>query len=195
MSAFHISLSRVVTLRHHQIQPFVDFLSKTVRFFSQGNCVATLGDYELYRNDDRSRSFVSLNVRDGVDVVLALIELVNSTMKQFNCPLYYKNPQPHATFAWTLGNLHISPPSPSAATGTTCPTNLNSNPNSSFNPKCNVTSPKSVDDERKASDADSPPSWTEHLGHQRFSSESFAPFTFAHIETRIGNKLFKIPLL
>jgi len=103
--SLHVSLSRTVALREHQIIPFVDKLRNTVEKEKCPNFAVSLGGIEWYTNDEKTRSFASLSCKHGRDQVCKLIEMVNSVFRVFDLPLYYKNPSPHATFGWSLGNV------------------------------------------------------------------------------------------
>ncbi|KAL6044750.1 hypothetical protein QOT17_023173 [Balamuthia mandrillaris] len=64
-----------------------------------------VGEYELFVNDEATRSFASLRVTDGKEQLCNVISLVDEALAQFNLPLFYPDPRPHMTVGWTLGNV------------------------------------------------------------------------------------------
>jgi len=143
----HISLSRTVTLREHEILPFVRAFRAAMESTCDINSLASSsrkkeldekgssddsdnslddeigmmlkgpakafdvtmnGGIEFYRNDEKTRSFAAASLSSGKQSVLALITRTNAVMKKFSLPRYYKNPSPHMSFAWCLGDV-LSP--------------------------------------------------------------------------------------
>jgi len=65
----------------------------------------TFGSSKWFTNDDQSRSFLGLEITQGESKVCELIKDVDKVLQQFSFPLYYKDPRPHVSIGWTLGNV------------------------------------------------------------------------------------------
>ncbi|CAB1323339.1 unnamed protein product [Coregonus sp. 'balchen'] len=74
---FHLSLSKTVVLRHHWIQPFIQFI-----------CLAE--KLKVYSNDEKTRTFLAVEVSTGQAQLLELMKAVDSTMEEFNLDTFYK---------------------------------------------------------------------------------------------------------
>lgn len=100
---YHISLSRTVPIRIHQIDSIVAMLRHN--FESQKGYWLELDQWEVFVNDDQTRSFLSLEVLDrGSSEICRQIHSVNKIFKLHNLPTYYEMPRPHVSVAWALGN-------------------------------------------------------------------------------------------
>ncbi|CAN0242521.1 unnamed protein product [Ascophyllum nodosum] len=85
----HLSLSRTVALRAHQIEPMVQALKGTVGL-SRRFTASIVRGYDVLVNDDKTRTFLCLRVRAGRQPVLHLISKVDTVMRKFNQPVYYE---------------------------------------------------------------------------------------------------------
>ena len=98
----HLSLSRTVTLQHKQIEPFardvIQALAQVPSFH------AVLQGCELFSNDEKTRSFVSLPVTNGRDKVCNIIRVLDGVLTSYGKPAYYDNPRPHVTVASQKGH-------------------------------------------------------------------------------------------
>lgn len=111
-STLHISLSRAFPLRHHEIDVFWkkldDLLTSNSSSFPSSIPVE-LSEYELYVNDEKTTSFIGMNVvGNSKDIICSLISIVDEVMKLFGHPIYYDNPSPHVSIAWALGDIKSS---------------------------------------------------------------------------------------
>uniref|UniRef100_A0A1D1XY24 U6 snRNA phosphodiesterase 1 n=1 Tax=Anthurium amnicola TaxID=1678845 RepID=A0A1D1XY24_9ARAE len=79
---FHISLGRTVPIRVHQIDSIVDMLLQ--KFQSQRQYWIEFSKWEVFVNDDQTRSFLSLEVKGA-----GLSE----------------DPRPHISLVWALGDI------------------------------------------------------------------------------------------
>ncbi|PHT86363.1 hypothetical protein T459_08469 [Capsicum annuum] len=62
--------------------------------------------WEIFVNDDSTRSFMSLEVvAGGLAQIRMQIQAVNEVYKLHNLPEFYKDPRPHVSLAWTLGDI------------------------------------------------------------------------------------------
>lgn len=100
---YHVSISRTVGVRQHQIDPLIDLLRSTLT--PERSFEASFGAYEVFTNDEHTRSFLSLSVVDGKSKVCSLIAKVDGVFKQFRLPTYYEDPRPHMTIGWTLEDV------------------------------------------------------------------------------------------
>ncbi|XP_019361458.1 PREDICTED: U6 snRNA phosphodiesterase [Gavialis gangeticus] len=103
MEEFHISLSQSVVLRYHWITPFVqslkEYLATAYRFF------CTVDQVKVYTNQNKTRTFVGLEVSSGHPQLLELVSGVDRVMEEFDLPTFYKNPSFHISLAWCVGDL------------------------------------------------------------------------------------------
>ncbi|KAH7286994.1 hypothetical protein KP509_32G032100 [Ceratopteris richardii] len=100
---YHISLSRTVAVRLHQINSIVTMLQN--KFERQKGFWFELNRWELFINDEKTRSFLSLEVvGKGLVEICRQIQLVDEVFQLHNLPVYYKTPRPHASVAWALGD-------------------------------------------------------------------------------------------
>ncbi|KAL4204407.1 hypothetical protein AMTRI_Chr01g109680 [Amborella trichopoda] len=82
---FHISLSRTVPIRVHQIDSIVAMLRQ--KFQAQRRFMIDFGRWEVFTNDDRTRTFLSMEVSsNGLN----------------------ENPRPHISLVWALGDASDS---------------------------------------------------------------------------------------
>ncbi|PHT69443.1 hypothetical protein T459_28930 [Capsicum annuum] len=101
---FHISLGRTVPLRVHQINSIVSMLRQKLQF--QRSYLIDFNKWEIFVNDDSTRTFMSLEVvAGGLAQIRKQIQAVNEVYKLHNLPEFYKDPRPHISLAWTLGDI------------------------------------------------------------------------------------------
>ncbi|TYG85180.1 hypothetical protein ES288_A13G032500v1 [Gossypium darwinii] len=101
---FHISLGRTVPIRVHQIDSIVAMLRQKLQF--QKRYWIDFNKWEVFVNDDRTRTFLSLEVvTGGLPEITKQIQAVNEVYKLHNLPEFYKDPRPHISLAWALGDV------------------------------------------------------------------------------------------
>ncbi|KAH1131455.1 hypothetical protein J1N35_002833 [Gossypium stocksii] len=62
--------------------------------------------WEVFMNDDRTCTFLSLEViTGGLPEITKQIQAVNEVYKLHNLPEFYKDPRPHISLAWALGDV------------------------------------------------------------------------------------------
>ncbi|CAJ2669843.1 unnamed protein product [Trifolium pratense] len=88
---FHISLGRTVPLRVHQIDSVVTMLKQKLQ--TQNQCYwIDFSKWEVFVNDDRTRTFLSLEVvHGGLVEIRKQIEAVNAIYKLHNLPEFYES--------------------------------------------------------------------------------------------------------
>ncbi|CAK9870110.1 unnamed protein product [Sphagnum jensenii] len=101
---YHISLGRTVPIRIHQIDTIVSMLRN--KFRGQKQFWMEFGSWEVFINDEHTRSFLSLEiVAVGNPEIKKQVSLVDEVYKLHNLPAFYKNPRPHISLAWALGDV------------------------------------------------------------------------------------------
>lgn len=101
---FHISLGRTVPIRVHQVDTIVTMLRQKLQF--QKRYWIDFNKWEVFVNDDQTRTFLSLEVvTGGLAEITKQIQAVNEVYKLHNLPEFYKDPRPHISLAWALGDL------------------------------------------------------------------------------------------
>ncbi|XP_061029483.1 U6 snRNA phosphodiesterase 1 isoform X1 [Eubalaena glacialis] len=105
MEAFHLSLSQSVVLRHHWILPFVQALKDRVASF-QRFCF-TANRVKIYTNQEKTRTFVGLEVTSGHTQFLDLVSEVDRVMEEFDLTTFYQDPSFHISLAWCVGDARL----------------------------------------------------------------------------------------
>ncbi|KAK7804467.1 hypothetical protein U0070_022085 [Myodes glareolus] len=105
MEEFHLSLSQSVVLRHHWILPFVqvlkDHMASFQRFFFTANQV------KIYTNQEKTRTFIGLEVSSGHAQFLDLVSEVDRVMEEFDLTTFYQDPSFHVSLAWCVGDARL----------------------------------------------------------------------------------------
>lgn len=99
----HVSISRVVSLRHHWIDPLVESLRQTVE--RSKPFPLSLNKLQVYCNDDKTRTFVGLETTAGVQDLQRLTYGVDKCLKEYNLPPFYYPPSFHVSLGWCLGDM------------------------------------------------------------------------------------------
>ncbi|KAB1274215.1 U6 snRNA phosphodiesterase [Camelus dromedarius] len=128
MEAFHLSLSQSVVLRHHWILPFMQALKDRVASF-QRFCF-TADRIKIYTNQEKTRTFVGLEVTSGHAQFLDLVSEVDRVLKEFDLTTFYQacceiwtchgiqvttclpavplqDPSFHISLAWCVGDARL----------------------------------------------------------------------------------------
>ncbi|KAK6936458.1 U6 snRNA phosphodiesterase 1 [Dillenia turbinata] len=104
---FHISLGRTVPIRIHQIDTIVAMLRQKLQ--SRKRYWIDFSKWEVFVNDDLTRTFLSIEViKGGLAEITKQINDVNEVYKLHNLPEFYKDPRPHISLAWALGDIRAS---------------------------------------------------------------------------------------
>ncbi|KAI3517534.1 hypothetical protein L1887_16749 [Cichorium endivia] len=65
--------------------------------------------WEVFVNDDQTRTFLSVeNTTQCLTEVTRQIQAVNEVYKLHNLPAFYKDPRPHISIAWAVGDISQS---------------------------------------------------------------------------------------
>ncbi|XP_045674897.1 U6 snRNA phosphodiesterase [Phyllostomus hastatus] len=105
MEAFHLSLSQSVVLRHHWILPFVQALKDRVA--SRQRFCFTANRVKIYTNQEKTRTFVGLEVTYGHAQFLDLVSEVDRVMEEFDLTTFYQDPSFHVSLAWCVGDARL----------------------------------------------------------------------------------------
>ncbi|XP_023378909.1 U6 snRNA phosphodiesterase isoform X1 [Pteropus vampyrus] len=105
MEAFHLSLSQSVVLRHHWIHPFVQALKD--RMASCQRFCFTANRVKIYTNQEKTRTFVGLEVTSGHTQFLDLVSEVDRVMEEFDLATFYQDPSFHISLAWCVGDAQL----------------------------------------------------------------------------------------
>ncbi|KAG2233194.1 hypothetical protein INT48_005032 [Thamnidium elegans] len=96
----HISLSRTVYLKHHQLDMFVTSVRNAIQnmksfdiSFAQTACLT---------NDENTRSFLTLEIGNGYIQLLDYMKQINKVMKEYKQPIFYNPPRFHTSIGWAL---------------------------------------------------------------------------------------------
>ncbi|XP_014502456.1 U6 snRNA phosphodiesterase [Vigna radiata var. radiata] len=101
---FHISLGRTVPIRVHQIDSVISMLKQKLHI--QRQYWIDFNKWEVFINDDHTRTFLSVEVvQRGLIEITKQIEAVNTIYRLHNLPEFYKDPRPHISLAWSLGDI------------------------------------------------------------------------------------------
>lgn len=101
---FHISLGLTVPIRIHQADTMVHMLRR--KFQGQKQFWIEFSCWEVFVNDDKTRSFLSLEVlTTGFSEIKKQVTLVNDVYRLHGLPSFYPNPRPHISLAWALGDV------------------------------------------------------------------------------------------
>jgi len=102
----HLSLSKVVSLRHHWLPPLTASLQNSLsqeRKFYLG-----LDKLQVYVNEECSRTFVGLTAGAGWGQLTRLTKKVDTALQEYNLPPFYRPPSFHCSLAWCLGDRRAS---------------------------------------------------------------------------------------
>ncbi|KAM5207124.1 U6 snRNA phosphodiesterase 1 [Hipposideros larvatus] len=105
MEAFHLSLSQSVVLRHHWILPFVQALKD--RLASCHRFCFTANRVKIYTNQEKTRTFVGLEVTSGHTQFLDLVSEVDRVIEEFDLTTFYQDPSFHISLAWCVGDARL----------------------------------------------------------------------------------------
>ncbi|KAJ3412423.1 WD repeat-containing protein wrap73 [Chytridiales sp. JEL 0842] len=97
----HISLSRTVFLKIFQIDRFIQSLETLLARHRRFN--VSFAKLNTYLNDDKSRSFISMDIGAGTDLLLEILKDVDSVLRSYKKETFYEDPKFHASICWAPG--------------------------------------------------------------------------------------------
>ncbi|KAJ3680614.1 hypothetical protein LUZ60_016892 [Juncus effusus] len=102
---FHISLGRTVGIHVHQIDSILTMLR--AKLHSQKPYSMEFDKWEVFVNDDSTRSFLSLEITgQGLQEITKQINIVNEVYRLHGLPEFYKDPRPHISLLWGSGDIN-----------------------------------------------------------------------------------------
>lgn len=84
----HISLTRTVILKHHWIDSFTESIKNRVRCIKK--FMILFGNLKIYCNEERTRTFIGLQIRTGYDSLMKLVNACDICLEEFSLPTFYK---------------------------------------------------------------------------------------------------------
>jgi U6 snRNA phosphodiesterase len=102
----HISLTRLLILKHHWIDAFCESVKKLTSQRRQfGFQCDSLG---IYCNDERTRTFIGVKIFDEDTANLKdLVTCYDNCLATYKLPKYYNPPSFHYSILWCLGDLEL----------------------------------------------------------------------------------------
>lgn len=101
---FHLSLSRTVPIKFHQIDPLIASLQAALK--QQHSFQLEFCGWRVFMNDEQTRTFLAIAAGLGATEVCASIDKVNRALQKHHLQLFHEKPDPHISVAWLLGNHH-----------------------------------------------------------------------------------------
>ncbi|KAG9300618.1 hypothetical protein G9A89_005218 [Geosiphon pyriformis] len=96
----HISLSRSIFLKYHQIQIFWEKIRQAV--YEKKRFSLSFAKIECFMNDEATRSFLAFEVGKGYNELKELLLNIDSIVSDFSQPRFYENPRFHASILWAI---------------------------------------------------------------------------------------------
>lgn len=100
---FHVSLSRVVVLKYHWINGFVESVRHIIS--NSAPFPLTLQGLSVYLNDDKTRTFLAVDVALGWKNVDHIVEQLDDCLNEYGLPKFYSSHSYHSSVLWGLGDL------------------------------------------------------------------------------------------
>ncbi|KAF2898874.1 hypothetical protein ILUMI_07302 [Ignelater luminosus] len=99
---FHISLTKTIILKHHWINSFIESIRIKTQMIKK--FIIMFNTLNVYCNEERTRTFIGLDIKSGYDTLCKLVEHLDSCMDEFNLPHFYENPSFHMSLVWCVGD-------------------------------------------------------------------------------------------
>lgn len=99
----HVSCSRTVSVRSTQKESLRRALSHALR--RTKSFVCSFDGWDVYVNDERTRTFFVLKMRFGKERFLDVIRAVDQAFRLHGLETYYTDPVPHLSVYWCLGDV------------------------------------------------------------------------------------------
>jgi hypothetical protein len=108
--SYHISLSRTVAIRSHQIKSLLAQLRHQLRRLRRFSVVIASQNMIVLENDEKTSTFVALSAGPAVfgaehptNPLLRAMDAVSNAFQYHGLQRYYENPRPHVSIGWMLG--------------------------------------------------------------------------------------------
>jgi hypothetical protein len=109
-TSYHISLSRTVAIRSHQIKSLLAQLRHQLRRLKRFSVVIASQNMMMLENDEKTSTFLALSagpVNFGAEhptnPLLRAMDAVSNAFQYHGLQRYYENPRPHVSIGWMLG--------------------------------------------------------------------------------------------
>lgn len=99
---WHVSCSRTVAIRAPQIESLRRSLSHSLR--RTRAITYSFGGWRSFVNDEKTRTFVAMEVGAGADSFRSVIRAVDACFVRHALEPYYADPVPHVSLFWCLGD-------------------------------------------------------------------------------------------
>ncbi|KAI9243438.1 U6 snRNA phosphodiesterase Usb1 [Phascolomyces articulosus] len=96
----HVSLSRCIFLKEHQLEMFAQTIRDHVTQDASFNI--SFAQVSILTNDEKTRSFITTEIGEGYNELLGLLKSVDTVMEKLRLPVFYKPARFHASVAWSL---------------------------------------------------------------------------------------------
>lgn len=83
----HISLTKTVILKHHWIDSFTESVKNRTKHIKK--FMILFGNLKIYCNEERTRTFIGLQIRTGYDSLMKLVEVLDGCLEEFSLPTFY----------------------------------------------------------------------------------------------------------
>lgn len=102
----HLSLTRTIVLKHHWIGAFVESIKEILVNIKKFKL--HLDNINVYCNDDKTRTFVSLTIADtDTHPIKELVKQFDKCLEEFKMSKFYVNASFHVSVLWCLGDERL----------------------------------------------------------------------------------------
>lgn len=108
--SYHISLSRTVAIRSHQIKSLLTQLRHQLRRLKRFSVIIASQNMMVLENDEKTSTFVALSAgpitygaEHPTNPLLRAMDAVSNAFQYHGLQRYYENPRPHVSIGWMLG--------------------------------------------------------------------------------------------
>ena len=99
----HLSVSKVVTLQHHWIQPFVQSFGAKLKSRLVPFNLSLGSKIKVLVNEDFTRTFITLEVENSKNIC-EIVKCCDESLLEYNKETFYDPPEFHISLLWTLGD-------------------------------------------------------------------------------------------
>lgn len=102
----HLSLSKTFILRYHWIDSFFETLKEKLKDSTTKFLLQLSSDVVYFSNEDQTRHFACILASEwNQQLLVSLVERVDSCLKEFDLPVYYEEPSMHVSILWKLSEF------------------------------------------------------------------------------------------
>jgi len=101
---FHISLTKVLILKHHWIN---DLMSSMRNIFDTNTSFfLILEGLSVYVNEEKTRTFLSIDVTLGDGFLNEIVDQLDKCLSEWDLPSFYESRSFHSSLLWGPGDLY-----------------------------------------------------------------------------------------